>query len=269
MKAFFYMVHAALGLLITSALADEAAIQDKTPSQLQTLIREAHTKPRGAFLGTQLIAEAIKTQRIDFIPVLFSDPNLSLDFRTLVSELQPSIYSDKIAIVMLRSPMATFWPYEGPPRNGSLVIEMAGPEPLLIKPLTTAFERLLPNVTRETLKTMIWTKAGRNQLADQLYAAMQAKGGQFADTEKAILQGLSTTEMPEPASSAPASAHEPVAQPVAIVPPVIPKAPPAPQPQTAAIPPVKASAEQDVSLLWLGAGVAAALLVWFAKSRRA
>jgi hypothetical protein len=112
-------------------------------------------------------------------------------------------------------------------------------------------EELLPDVKFEV--PLVRFQIDRLKLADRLEEALQKK----------------VPNEPQPYLAPPPPSQTPKTKLVPILPPVVPKAPPAPQPQTAAIPPVKASAEQDVSLLWLGAGVAAALLVWFAKSRRA
>lgn len=256
------MLFVSLGLLLRSASADDAVVRDMTPSQLQAAIKQAHLKPRGALLGTQLIVEAIKTERIDFIPPMFSDPNISWDFRELISTAPPSNYTDKVAVVMLRSPMATFWPYEGPPIISNGVIEMSGPEPMMIKPLTTAFERLIPDVSRETLKTLIWTKAGRTQLADQLYAAMQAKGVPFTDVERAILQGGKASANPPP----PPQTTTPSVKPV---PAVLPKEP---TPQSSAAPTDldHDSANKRSPAFWIPiVGLVAAAGLWVATRKNA
>lgn len=245
----------------------EAKVHAADIEQFHALINDAYNHPRAPVYERELIDYALTSSRLDLIADVFSNPNLTMYFRKKAGELENSDYTDKIAIVMLRSPMATFWPYEGPPINSNGVIEHAGPEPLLIKPLTTAFEKLIPNVSRETLKTMIWTKAGRTQLAEQLYAAMQAKGVQFTDAEKAILQGGSPTVAPlAPPTPAP-QAPPPAVKPVPTVPP---RESPAPKTSAAPIDSAPESGSSGSLAFWISAIAAlAAAGLWLVARKKA
>ena len=240
----------------------EAKVHAADIEQFHTLINNAYGHPYAPVYRRELIDHALTSRRLDLIADVFSNPNLTVYFRKKAGELENSDYTNKIAIVMLRSPMATFWPYEGPPINSNGVIEHAGPEPLLIKPLTTAFERLIPGVSRETLKTMIWTKAGRTQLADQLYAAMQAKGVPFTDVERAILQGGGASANPAP----PPQTTTPSLKPAPAV------APKEPTPQASAAPADldHDPAKKGSSALWIPiVGLVAAAGLWVATRKKA
>lgn len=256
---------ATLLALSTAGTANEelkAKVQAADIEQFHALINDAYNHPHAPVYRRELIDHTLKSRRLDLLADVFSNPNLSFDFRTKAGLLDSSDYTDKIAIVMLRSPMATFWPYEGPPIISNGVIEMSGPEPMMIKPLTTAFEKLIPNVSRETLKTMIWTKAGRTQLADQLYAAMQAKGVPFTDVERAILQGGGASANPAP----PPQTTTPSLKPAPAV------APKEPTPQASAAPADldHDPAKKGSSALWIPiVGLVAAAGLWVATRKKA
>jgi hypothetical protein len=243
----------------------EAKVHAADIEQFHTLINDAYGHPYAPVYRRELIDHALTSRRLDLIADVFSNPNLTIYFRKKAGELENSDYTDKIAIVMLRSPMATFWPYEGLPINSNGIIEYAGPEPLLIKPLTTGFERLIPSVSRETLKTMIWTKAGRTQLADQLYAAMQAKGVTFTDTERAILQGGSGTAAPTPSSTPAPRTTTPLVKPV---PAVVPKET-APQANTAPTDLDHNPADKRSAAFWVPlVGLAVTAALWLAGRKK-
>jgi hypothetical protein len=246
----------------------EAKVHAADIEQFHALINDAYNHPHAPVYERELIDHALSSKRLDLVADVFSNPNLSIYFRKKAGELETSDYTDKIATVMLRSPMATFWPYEGPPRNSNGIIENAGPEALLIKPLTTAFERHLPDVSRETLKAMIWTKVGRNQLADQLYAAMQAKGVTFTDTEKAIiLQGGSAPVAPLPLPTPTPQPNTPAVKPS---PNTVPQESQAPATSAAPIDTVPEPGGSGSPAFWIPVvGLVAAVGWWLAARKKA
>ncbi len=252
----------ALLAFATTGTADEelkAKVHAADLVQFHALIEDAYSHPRAPVYRRELIDHALTSRRLDLIADVFSNPNLAIDFRKKAGELESSDYTDKIAIVMLRSPMVTFWPYEGPPINSSQIVESGGPEPMMIKPLTTAFEKLLPGVSRETLKTMIWTKAGRGKLADQLYSAMQDRGVKFTRIEKAILHGGSGSAAPASTSSTDAPANSPA---VEHVPTLVPKELPAPQLPPEPANPAQAPADNENPVFWISIIGVVAIGLW-------
>jgi hypothetical protein len=189
-------------------------IHKMTPEDLHSKLKEMVHQTSLVEPRLSLINDAIAAQRLDLVHAAFTNSFATMDTFFKIKAMPDSEFRRKVAIMMIRVPKSSAWLpdempgiYKSPRGNG------------VQEPFITTVEALLPGQT--LVPEMVVNSQARFTLADRLYAAMEAKGVQFTDAEKTLLQADSSSAAP-------------------VAPPV-----PAPQPNTPAVKPSPTAARQE------------------------
>lgn len=169
-----FMAVAAVGQVV-----NQYDVLQASPEDINLRLTKSVEGPDGPLARKLIFDEVLASRRLELIKVCFANAHTVYDTVQAIADMPDGEFKQRATIMLLRTPSALFWPSENHLEFSSIVRPSVMREPFI-----SVIPQLLPHV--ELSENWLKYQIGRAKLADDMEAALNAKGAKMPARGKSV-----------------------------------------------------------------------------------